>query len=122
MYHRILFLILSLLFLSGMSNAQEVSSFTITLEELDLPEFPGVQSFVIGVSDSAWLVIGGRIDGLHRRQPWATFQPEGNNLLIYVLNPETGQVWSAGTGSLSASLQEQLQSTNMEFFDHDDHW
>ncbi len=118
---RALFGVLFLLLASTGSPAQGTSAYSITLEELDLPAFPGLQSFVIGTAGTEWLVIGGRIDGLHRRQPWATFQPEGNNTQIYVLNPETGEVWSSGLGSLSVALQEQLQSTNMEFFDSEDH-
>ncbi len=118
---RILFGAFFLLFAAALLPAQTTSSYAITLEEVDYPSFPGLQSFVIGTTNEEWLVIGGRTDGLHRRQPWAAFQPEGNNTAIYVLNPETGETWSVGLGGLAVSLQEQLQSTNMEFFDDDDH-
>ena len=110
------------LFLAASSGgAQTSSSYSITLEEVDMPSFPALQSFVIGTTETEWLVIGGRTDGLHRRQPWAAFQPEGGNTQIYVLNPTSGDVWSAGLGSLTIPLQEQLQSTNMEFFDSEEH-
>ena len=95
--------------------AQTAPPLIVTLEEADGWDLPGVQSFVLGDQGQTWVVIGGRTDGLHRRQPWATFQPEGNNSQIIVVDSQTKEVWTAGLDDLSPGLQEQLQSTNMEF-------
>jgi hypothetical protein len=61
------------------------------------------------------VLIGGRTDGLHRRQPFASFLASDNNTNIYVVDPVAGQSWSTSVLSLSNGLDEQLQSTNMEF-------
>ncbi len=83
-------------------------------EKANIP-LPGVQSFAYGTHNGEWLIIGGRTDGLHRRQPWATFQPDDNNTHLIVVNPATGQFWSSPLDSFPAPLREQLQSTNMNF-------
>jgi hypothetical protein len=60
-------------------------------------------------------LIGGRTDGLHRRQPFAAFLAADNNTTAYVVNPATAEVWSASLSSLPTAVFEQLQCTNMEF-------
>ena len=94
--------------------------FRIELEEDTIPGMPGLQSFVHAQFDGKWLFIGGRTDGLHRRQPFASFDPVANNTNIYVIDPVQKQVWSTTLAGLSDGLIEQLQSTNMEFIQHDD--
>lgn len=96
-------------------QAQNIFKPEISIVNTNKTSLPGVQSFAIGVKNDEWLVIGGRKDGLHRRQPFAAFQKEGNNTEIYVINPETSQVWTSDLNSLPTELQEQLQSTNIEF-------
>lgn len=76
---------------------------------------PALQSFAWGTHDGRWFLIGGRTDGLHRRQPPFAFLSSGNNLSAYVVDPLTHEVWSATLDALPQSLLEQLQSTNMEF-------
>ena len=95
--------------------AQEVEVFDIVIKEITLEDAPEIQSFIIGNHNGKWLMIGGRTDGLHRRQPWAAFQPDGKNLYAYVIDPAANEVKSTTLTGLSTSIQEQLQSTNMEF-------
>lgn len=114
---RILFGIL-LLFLSAFS-AMSQPNFNISLEEVTLPNATGLQSFVVGQHNGKWLLLGGRTDGLHRRQPWAAFLAEGNNVMAYVIDPEQLQVWSSPISGLPTTVYEQLQSTNMEFAQRD---
>jgi hypothetical protein len=97
-----------------LANAQS-TPFQIHLEPLAIPELGGLQSFAYGQSSGKWLIIGGRLDGLHRRQPFAAFDVAGNNNQLLVIDPITKQKWSAPLTSLSVSIQEQLSSTNMEF-------
>lgn len=96
-------------------SAQSGPDFRVMLEELPLAGFPGVQAFVVGESDGKLLVIGGRKDGLHRRQPFAAFDVPGMNNHIFVLDPMTQTLWSKPLSELTVALAEQLQSTNMEF-------
>jgi len=98
-----------------------ISQINIQVHEAPNIQLPGVQSFAFGTQQGEWLILGGRVDGLHRRQPWASFQPEDNNTRLMVVNPVTGQFWSAALDSFPLPLQEQLQSTNMNFTQVGDH-
>lgn len=85
-------------------------------------QVPGVQSYAWAQSNNnELLIIGGRIDGLHRRQPFAAFDPAGNNDSIYVIDPTVGVLGAASVNTLSTGLQEQLQSTNMQFIEMQNH-
>lgn len=106
--------ILCCLFLVSFS-LQAQPAFTVALEELAIPELPGKQSFVWGQHNGLWLIIGGRTDGLHRPQPFAAFLPEGNNTEILLIDPTQKRFWKAGLTELPLPLQEQLQSSNMNF-------
>ncbi|MGZ5221987.1 MAG: hypothetical protein ACXWC7_18015, partial [Chitinophagaceae bacterium] len=62
------------------------------------------------------MLVGGRTDGLHKRQPFAAFNKQYNNTELIVLDLKQEKVWKKNITSLPALLAEQLQSTNMEFF------
>ena len=109
------FLSLVLLTLTFQVFSQKIGDYAFELQELTFPDIPGLQSFVFGTSGDQWLVIGGRTDGLHRRQPWATFWEEDNNQQLFVIDPIAKQVWTSPLSQLPTTLFEQLQSTNMEF-------
>src|SRR5690606_29768471 len=55
----------------------QTSPFQVELEPYPINGLPGVQSYAQGEYDGEWVIIGGRTDGLHRRQPWATFDEAG---------------------------------------------
>jgi hypothetical protein len=95
--------------------AQDLGTRNVVLQEITIPNMPGVQSFAWGQHNGEWLIMGGRIDGLHRRQPFAAFLAEDNNTMAYVVDPVGQQVWSASMSSLPAAVYQQLQSTNMEY-------
>ena len=95
-------------------TAQE--QFTVQIEPLTITNAPNVHSFSWGkTSDGKWVITGGRIDGLHQRQPFASFLENDNNKSVYIIDPNTNQTWSTSLSVLSASIFEQLQSTNQEF-------
>jgi hypothetical protein len=91
------------------------SPFSIHIEPINIVGLGGLQSYAYGQHDGKWLIVGGRLDGLHRRQPFAAFDVAGNNNQLIVVDPVSLQKWSAPITSLSVALQEQLSSTNMEF-------
>ncbi|MEI6142331.1 MAG: hypothetical protein WCP85_23860 [Mariniphaga sp.] len=95
-------------------NGQQ-QSFQVTIKPFQISGLVGIQSFAIGHSDGKWLILGGRLDGLHRRQPWATFDKAGQNDQLIVVDPVEQKKWSAPLTSLPIPIQEQLSSTNMEF-------
>ncbi|MBK8561880.1 MAG: T9SS type A sorting domain-containing protein [Saprospiraceae bacterium] len=95
--------------------AAQNAPFSIHLEPLNIPNVGGIQSYAFAQHEGKWLIIGGRLDGLHRRQPWASFDVAGHNTLLMVIDPVAKQKWTAPMTSLPVPLREQLSSTNMEF-------
>lgn len=106
-----------LIFLSSFSflQAQVANGYALSVEPLTIQGFNGLQAFIAGQYDGKWVLMGGRTDGLHQRQPFASFLANDNNTDIVVIDPTTQQSWTAPLSSLSVPLQEQLQSTNMQF-------
>ena len=96
-------------------KAQTSFDYTLSLVPVSVPGFPGLHSFVHAQHDGKWLLIGGRKDGMHARQPFSSFPQASNNTDIYVVDINTQQLWSASVNTLPAGLKEQLQSTNMNF-------
>ncbi len=98
------------------SNVKSQSTpFNIYIEPINISGLGGLQAYSFGQHNGKWLIVGGRLDGLHRRQPFAAFDVAGNNNQLIVIDPVSQQKWTAPITSLSVSLQEQLSSTNMEF-------
>lgn len=95
-------------------------NFEVYLEPVSVPQFAGVQSFAFGHDSGKILVVGGRLDGLHRRQPWASFDAAGHNNQLFVIDPATQTVWSSSLSSLAVNVQAQLSSTNLEFYQDGD--
>lgn len=106
-------LILTLLFSSQLFS-QDV--FTVDIEPFVIQNAPNVHSFSWGkTSDDKWVIIGGRIDGLHQRQPFSAFLENSNNKEVTIIDLTTNQTWSKSLQNISTSIFEQLQSTNQEF-------
>ncbi len=101
---------------AGAQNQAKQFPFTLRLEQMEINNMPALQSFAYATWQGKWLMIGGRKDGLHRRQPWATFDEEGQNRFIYVVDPQNKKVWKQSLENLPMPVAEQLQSTNMEFW------
>lgn len=97
-------------------NTQENFPYKISLEPIIPEGFSGLQSYAWAKSGNKILLVGGRTDGLHRRQPFASFNKKYNNTDLIVLDVKTEKVWKKSVTGLPALLAEQLQSTNMEFY------
>ena len=93
----------------------QTAPFNIQIEPMNITELGGLHSYAFGQYDGKWLIIGGRLDGLHQIQPFASFDVAGNNNQLIVIDPVAQQKWTAPLSSLPVALQEQLSSTNMEF-------
>lgn len=97
--------------------AQAPEDFVVEIEPFEIANAPGVHSYSWGkTSDHKWIILGGRIDGLHQRQPFASFLEQDNNKNLFVIDPIGEQVWSADLSVLSAGMFEQLKSTNQQFY------
>lgn len=105
---------------SFQQTIQSQDAFSVSLNPIEISGVGGLQSFVVGQHQGKWLVMGGRLDGLHRRQPWASFDLAGHNDRIWVIDPITDQSWVSEMTTLPVSIQEQLRSTNMEFYQDDE--
>lgn len=112
---KIIFAALVLL-LNVTANTQNNFPFKIILEPVIPEGFAGLQSYAWAKSGNKVLLVGGRTDGLHRRQPFASFNKKYNNTDLIVIDIQTEKVWKKPVTGFPAPLAEQLQSTNMEFF------
>jgi hypothetical protein len=99
----------------SISLYSQTTPFNIYIEPMNISGLGGLQSFAYGQHNEKWLIVGGRLDGLHRRQPFAAFDIAGNNNQIIVIDPVSQQKWTSPITSLPVAMQEQLSSTNMEF-------
>lgn len=104
------------LIISPIFAGAQSAPFDIALEPVTISGLGGLQAYSFGQAGGKWLIVGGRLDGLHRRQPWATFDIAGHNTSLIVVDPVSQQSWTAPMTSLPQAIQEQLSSTNMEFF------
>jgi len=117
MMHKITNYIIFILVIFVSNNIySQLAPFRISLEPISIEGLGGLQSFAFGQDNGKWLIVGGRLDGLHRRQPFASFDQEGHNTQIIVVDPITKQKWTSPLTSLSTEIQDQLSSTNMEFY------
>jgi Secretion system C-terminal sorting domain len=104
----------------GHSQLITPEDYAVEIEPLVITNTPGIHSYSWAKDDQGrWLIVGGRIDGLHQRQPFAAFLEADNNKFAFVIDPINEQSWSADLSVLNAGLFEQLQSTNQEFYQRD---
>lgn len=110
------FFIFILIFDPTVLTAQESNfHYSVRLEQVSVQGLPGFHSYAYGQHDGKWLIVGGRTDGIHARQPFASFPPNHNNDHIFVVDPSTGEFFAENINSLSIDFREHLQSTNMNF-------
>ncbi|MES2556904.1 MAG: T9SS C-terminal target domain-containing protein [Bacteroidota bacterium] len=113
-----LFVLLLLVF--GNLNAQSINDYSVYLKPKQIPEMMGIQSFAFGQAEGKWVLVGGRLDGLHRRQPFAAFDSIGHNNHIIVIDPKSGELWKSPVDQLPANLRDQLKGTNICFTQNGD--
>lgn len=101
-------------------QAQSTFDYQVQLTPINIPNMPGIHSFAHAQHNNKWVIIGGRLDGIHARQPFNAFPSANNNTTIYVIDSATQQLWSASVNSLATGLREQLQATNFNFFQDND--
>ena len=109
-------------FLAGwfIATAQDPFNYSMELKPVVIANLPGLHSYAFAQHDGKWLIIGGRKDGLHARTPFTSFPASENNTDIVVIDPTGKQFWKSSVTALPTDIKEQLQSTNMNFFQHND--
>ncbi len=108
-------LTLLLLIIIESTSFAQTTPFSVAIVPMEIEELGGLQAFAWGQANGKWLIVGGRLDGLHRRQPWAAFDEVGHNTNLLVVDPLTKEKWAAPLSSLPIGIQEQLSATNLEF-------
>ncbi len=103
------------MFLLSSALYSQKSSFSVQLQPIVIEGLGGLQSFAWAQHEGKWLLVGGRRDGLHRRQPFAAFDLPGHNDQIYVVDPVQQKFWTKNLNSLPASLRDPLKATNIQF-------
>lgn len=111
-------LTLTLLFLiTGFKVFASEVPYSIEIERADIPGAPRIHSFAFAQAGGKWLIIGGRINGMHGFTTSTSFPKEFSNTRMFVVDPSTGQTWSR---SIFADLPfwkaDQLRSTNMQYY------
>jgi len=102
------------------TNAQSPFEYALQIDSIAISGIPGLHAYAFAVANDKWLIVGGRKDGLHARQPFASFLETDNNTDIYVIDIQTQQFWSASVNTLPTNIKEQLQSTNTNFYQDGD--
>lgn len=90
-------------------------NYKVELVPQNIPNLFGVQAFAHAEYLNDFIIIGGRLDGLHRRQPNASFDIAGHNNQILIINPIQNTSIAKSLSSLPISIREQLSSTNMQY-------
>lgn len=98
------------------TQANDPLNYSITLEPVIIDNLEGIQSYVFAQHNDKWLIIGGRKDGLHARSPIESFPASHNNTEIRIINPYSREFIAVSVNSLPTHIAEQLQSTNLNFF------
>jgi hypothetical protein len=111
-------LLLALSVLAG--HAQTVSNpdllpYTMSLQEVTQDELPGLHSFALGKWDKWWVVIGGRVNGLHGFFINTGFPDDKANKMIRLMNPETGDLHEYPLESLNILNRDALKATNPQY-------
>jgi len=113
-------LIYFLIFLTFHSFSQTNFEYSIQLKPRTIGGFEGLHSFAIAESNGKILLIGGRLDGIHARQPFNSFPQKKNNTDIYLIDVELNTIKKSTINVLPTTLKEQLQATNFNFYQDED--
>jgi len=106
--------------ISAQSIAQIPFNFSVDLQQKTITGLPGLHSYAFAQYQGKWLLVGGRLDGIHARQPFNSFPENSNNSSLYVVDITNQAFWSANLSTLPPGIREQLQSTNMNFLQDGD--
>ncbi|MCF8246874.1 MAG: T9SS type A sorting domain-containing protein [Saprospiraceae bacterium] len=89
--------------------------FTLDLEEVTQASIPGLHSFAFGKVDEWWVVIGGRINGLHGFFIATGFPEDKANVEVLLIHPDNGTVLSFEVEDMNLPFGDALHSTNPQY-------
>lgn len=89
--------------------------FRMDIEEVTNDKIPGLHSFAFAHWDRWWIIVGGRIGGLHGFFPVTGFPEDEANINILLLDPLTGEVRSFPVQQLNIPFKDALSGTNPQY-------
>lgn len=114
--HQLFFSFVVLIVSNTFLSQENTFPYEIKLVPKTVNGFTGLHSYAFAQVGEKILLIGGRKDGVHARQPFNAFPQNQNNTDIFVLDIATNQSWVGSINNLEVGIKEQLQSTNMNFY------
>lgn len=101
------------------SSAQDL--FTIHVVPSTITAAPAIHSGAFASYQGKWIMLGGRIDGLHIMQANQAFPFYGRNDSVFVVDPVSNTSKAAAISSLPFALFEPLGSSNMQYIQDGSH-
>jgi hypothetical protein len=83
--------------------------FSIKIEQAAFSLPAGLQAYVVGTSGGKWLLLAGRINGLHTFNNTNNFPPDTQNTTIFVVDPNLQTVTTRSLTNLAESGITQTQ-------------
>jgi hypothetical protein len=114
--HKHLSISLLAIFFFFQAFSQDSLSFELLLKPKVIARLPALHSYSYGQHEGKWLIVGGRLDGLHARQPFNAFPSLSNHKNILVVDIQGDMVYSKSILELQNAKKEQLQASNMNFY------
>ena len=93
--------------------------FSLSIEQVSAPDLPAIHSFAGAQWGDHWLIVAGRVDGLHNLFPNLAFSATEQNNHIFVIDTSTWEVTESSLNSLSYSQRAPLSAVNTEYFQRD---
>lgn len=93
----------------------DITPYTVHLEEITWPDWPGLHSFAFAEWNGRWFFLCGRAGGMHGMIPPDPFAQNEANHFIWMMDPATGEQWSANVYGLEINIADQLRSTNPQY-------
>lgn len=89
--------------------------FILDLEEVTQDELPGLHSMAFAQWDGWWVVLCGRVGGLHGFFPFTAFPESEANTYVWLINPETGDHLKFAVDNLTVPFRDPLKATNPQY-------
>jgi hypothetical protein len=106
-------------FLFALNSFGQEFPYTVVLNPVYSSQDIALQSFAYGTWENRVLLIGGRKDGLHERQPFASFDVAGMPSNISILDLNNYSSTPVEFDIIDVALSEQFSSTNIQFYQTD---
>ncbi|HYV94457.1 MAG TPA: T9SS type A sorting domain-containing protein [Chitinophagales bacterium] len=109
-------MLLFILCIGFISASAQTVPFSLDLQEVNAPGLPAVHSYAKAQAGDKWLIVAGRVDGLHSLFPNQAFSFTEQNNNIFVIDTSTWNVWQSSLYYVPYQIRQSLSATNTEFY------